>query len=476
MPDLASDFAHARKALVVAPAGCGKTQLIAEATRVAEGRQLVLTHTHAGVKALKDRMDELRVPHENYRITTLDSFALRFASSYPATSGWTVAEPEKEQWVQLRPAALKSLKLGAIGEVLTASYAGVFVDEYQDCGQVQHQMVNRLAEVLPCRIVGDPLQAVFAGINSGNNEPLSWGVVTSDFNTLAQLEEPHRWRGKNERLGHWLLEIRGALLAGHPIELRGLPFLQHQVITPATSRTEQLKTCYALSKKAGETVIGIRDNRRKCHSLAGQLRNVYSVFEDADGSDLLEAARAIEGQTGVKRVEAFVETAQRWLTLSGHNLDSLVSSLKCNRSPRVKDPAIAAIHPLLVEVRDQAAIGALIPAMKAIEGLPKVMFKSREVWHGLSEGVAKAASTPGLSVRDAIWQRRDLLRRIGRRPPPRCLSTPLLVKGLECAHAVVLDASDFPQAEWIYVALTRASHSLTVLASKTVIHAAKPLM
>jgi hypothetical protein len=71
---------------VVLPAGAGKTQLIAKAVlhnSREEGRQLILTHTHAGLAALKGRLRRLGVPGGAYRILTLDGFALRFTRHYP---------------------------------------------------------------------------------------------------------------------------------------------------------------------------------------------------------------------------------------------------------------------------------------------------------------------------------------------------------------------------------------------------------
>jgi hypothetical protein len=471
MPDPAADFANAKKALVVAPAGCGKTHLIAAAVKKSSGRQLVLTHTHAGVKALRDRMDELQVPPGAYHITTLDSFSLRYASAYPSVSGWTVKEPERAQWSQLRPAALKVVKLEAIADVLQSTYGGVFVDEYQDCGLQQHALITRLSEVLPCRIVGDPLQAVFAVMNDRNQDSLSWRKVEADFPQLPQLNTAHRWTGKNEKLGQWLLEIREPLLKNQPINLSGVRFVTHIPITQATIAKEQRDICYALARCKGETVIAMRDMRNRCHDLSGQLGNLYSVFEDAEGADLLASARLIEGSAGIVRVKAVVATAQKWLTLSAHNLDALIGSLAKNKLPAVRDPLIIAIHPLLTAVRDQSDLGACVPAMKAIGALPNAKYRSQEVWLGLIDGVSMAAATPGLSIRDAIWKRRDLMRRVGRRPPPRCLSTPLLVKGLQCDHGVVLNSAEFRQAESLYVTMTRASRTLTILGSSPIIQA-----
>lgn len=470
MADPVADFANARKALVIAPAGCGKTHLIAAAVKLRSGRQLILTHTHAGVKALRDRMDELQVPPSSYHITTLDSFALRFASAYPSVSGWTVKEPEREQWAHLRPAALKVVKLKAIADVLQFTYTGVFVDEYQDCGLHQHALINRLSELLPCRIVGDPLQAVFTGMNDKDGGLLPWGTVEADFPVLPPLNIPHRWKGKNERLGQWLLEIREPLFNNQPIDLTGLPFVTHIPVTPETLIKAQQDSCYALARNRGQTVIAMRDMRNRCHDLSAKLGNLYSVFEDTEGTDLMDSARQIDGSVGMERVKAVVLAAQKWLTLSSHNLDALIGSLSQKKPTKVRDPLIIAIYPLLATIRDQNELSACIPAMQAIAALPKARYRSREIWQGLLDGVTTAA-TPNLTIRDAVWKRRDLMRRVGRRPPPLCLSTPLLVKGLQCDHAIVLNTAEFRRAEALYVTLTRASRTLTILSFSTSIRA-----
>ena len=142
--DLANNLAACTRGLVVAPAGCGKTHLISEAVKQCRGRQLVLTHTHAGVKAIRDRMIRLRVPADQYRISTIDSFALRYAAAFPTISDWTNRRQEKEQWKQLRPAASKVLNMKFAEEVLRASYQGIFVDEYQDCTKSQHELILQL--------------------------------------------------------------------------------------------------------------------------------------------------------------------------------------------------------------------------------------------------------------------------------------------------------------------------------------------
>jgi hypothetical protein len=96
----------------------------------------------------------------------------------------------------------------------------VFVDEYQDCTASQHGLVLQLADLLPTRVVGDPLQGIFE---------YGGGVVDWDadvfpiFDRLDDLEVPWRWRDSNPELGEWLLELRANLLTGSPTDISTAP-------------------------------------------------------------------------------------------------------------------------------------------------------------------------------------------------------------------------------------------------------------
>lgn len=46
--------------------------------------------------------------------------------------------------------------------MLKATYAGVVVDEYQDCIQAQHEIILAMSRHLPIRVLGDPMQGIFS--------------------------------------------------------------------------------------------------------------------------------------------------------------------------------------------------------------------------------------------------------------------------------------------------------------------------
>ena len=73
------------------------------------------------------------------------------------------------------------------------------------------------------------------------------------------------------------------------------------------------------------------------------------------------------------------------------------------------------------------------------------------------------------SLEDAAWRMRERTRRRGKKLPRAIVSRTLLVKGMEFDHALILDASGLADKENFYVAVTRASRSLTIFSDDPVV-------
>src|SRR5690606_31608817 len=119
------------RGLVIAPAGCGKTQLITDALARHDGPKpiLVLTHTNAGVAALRGRLEKAGVRPSTYRAATLDGFAIRLISTFPQRAGHdprivTGARPNYEA---IRDAAARLVAAGHLHDILSASFGHLFV-------------------------------------------------------------------------------------------------------------------------------------------------------------------------------------------------------------------------------------------------------------------------------------------------------------------------------------------------------------
>ena len=141
MPGNEIDLMAIDRGTVAAPAGCGKTHLIAEALTRHTGAKpiLVLTHTNAGVAALRGRLDRAGVNPKAYQLSTIDGWAMRLISTFPARSAHDPIllklHNPRADYPNIRVAAVNLLKAGHVNDVLAASYARLIVDEYQDCSR-----------------------------------------------------------------------------------------------------------------------------------------------------------------------------------------------------------------------------------------------------------------------------------------------------------------------------------------------------
>lgn len=75
-----------------------------------------------------------------------------------------------------------------------------------------------------------------------------------------------------------------------------------------------------------------------------------------------------------------------------------------------------------------------------------------------------------LSMLEAMRQRKNQIRLMGRRVEGHCIGTTLLTKGLEFDTVVLYKADKFEDAKNFYVAISRARKKLILITSQSVIH------
>jgi DNA helicase-2/ATP-dependent DNA helicase PcrA len=176
---------------VTAPAGCGKTELIKDWLSNYDSAKpvLILTHTNAGVTALRQRLERARISWSSYRLSTIDGWAIRLVSMFPARSGLpSEAVKSKIDYPEVRNATMRLLEGRHIDELLRSSYHRIVVDEYQDCSVAQHKLICQAAEVVPAVLLGDPMQAIFGW---RGNEPPDWtSDVCSRFPVILKASGP----------------------------------------------------------------------------------------------------------------------------------------------------------------------------------------------------------------------------------------------------------------------------------------------
>lgn len=284
------------KGYVIAPAGFGKTHLIAMAVRASSGRQLILTHTFAGVNSIKTKMADLGVRASQYQVDTIASWALRLCLAYPQSSGWKIENPTSKQWNKLYECCSRLLGKRFIREAVSSSYVGLYVDEYQDCSDLQHDLVCNLAEFLPSRLLGDPLQAIF---DFDDGKPVDWEAsVYPEFDCLGQLEIPWRWvKAKSPELGEWLKDARRKIELGQKIDLSAhLPPSVIRVYTQPDYLAAKQYTALCGLLNHDESVIalhgGDQQSKNKTHRLANRMAGRFPQLRKSKGKNCNRSSKS----------------------------------------------------------------------------------------------------------------------------------------------------------------------------------------
>jgi DNA helicase-2/ATP-dependent DNA helicase PcrA len=357
-----------------------------------------------------------------------------------------------------------------------ASYAGLYVDEYQDCSSAQHDLLLKLARDLPCRLLGDPLQGIF----DFDGQPVDWERdVYPTFECLGQMETPHRWvRAGTPAIGSWLRTVRHQLEQRRPLDLtQDIPLgvIVRRVVDAADLIRVQGNTCRYFECDRHESVIAIhkgsQEYKSKCHALAKNVAGRFSSIEEIEGKALFsfihKMQRARSNQRRLKEVLAF---AKQCMTAVNANLAAATArgeraEIRENtRTPRVARSANAYLaDPSSVRMAD------LLMALMTIDG---VEIARADLLNRMMGVLRKHALFPQLTLAQAAEKYhaefRYKGRPVGRR---RLIGTTLLVKGLEFDHAIVLDAESLSRKE-LYVALTRGAKSLTIISSSPVLNPA----
>tara|TARA_R110002124_G_scaffold286483_1_gene467556 strand:- start:103 stop:1506 length:1404 start_codon:yes stop_codon:yes gene_type:complete len=459
MPDQI-DLLSIKAGSVTAPAGCGKTHLIAEAVTQQKGGlpTLVLTHTNAGVAALRRRLDELGASPRAFKLATLDGWTLRMLAAFPLRAQ---INPEhlklnnpKTDYPALRTGILRLIGERHLDDVIKANFGHLLVDEYQDCQPEQHALVVALSRVVPTCVLGDPLQAVFGWLGTVN-----WLTdVEASFPPAGELVTPWRWKlANNDALGAWLLSIRKPLMAGQQIDLRAAPpCVEWVALNGNDDMAARLKAANTPpASRNGGTLIMTKwpkDQNRYARIIPGATK-----VETADLTDLLAFAETFEikGKGALDQLVDFASSVITGVDRTGlyRRLRSIVDGTNKKPPTDLEQCALdfwshrtySLAAKLLSEFSKQAGSrtfrGELLsPAIEALNA---------------SERSGQTA------LADLVIKIRERTRMTGRYVPKKAVGSTLLFKGLEAEVSIILELKDMDLFD-IYVALTRGSKKLVV--------------
>lgn len=471
MPEENIDLLGARLGSVTAPAGCGKTELIAQTLRNYAGEKpiLILTHTNAGVAALRGRLSRSGVLAKKYRLSTLDGWAMRLIGTFPNRSNVNTASlllrNPRQDYPIIRDAAAKLIASGHISDVLTASYAHLIVDEYQDCSIPQHMIVGYASTAIPTCVLGDPLQAIF----SFSGPMPDWTEhVCGHFPEIGTLSQPWRWvKAETEAFGRWLLTVRTQLLRGEPIDLRHAPpEVKWVSLDGADDDKRRLEAARTRGTAPNDNVLVIGYSKRphRQREFASKIPGAHAV-EAVDLADLTAFAGNLHlsHADALDVVVAFAETImtnvgaedyiQRIYNLRRGAADRAPSGSEKAGLDFLSAPTYAGVANVLVEIGKTPGISNFRP------GIFRACLKALQLC---------SASGDRTHFYDAAVEIREQSRIVSRSISGRAVGSTLLLKGLEAEVAVILDADEL-DPKHLYVSMTRGSKMLVICSKSPVL-------
>ena len=458
------DFSSIRRGSVTAPAGCGKTQLIAETLKlhVSDKPALVLTHTNAGKGALEARLTKATVPKRAYRVSTIDSWAIRLISKFPTRSGHNSnilkLENPGSDYPAIRNATWQLLSQGDITDALRATYSCLIVDEYQDCTLPQHNIIGWAANAIPTCVLGDPLQAIF-----GFREPtVDWQKdVRNLFPALGELQTPWRWRNAGtEELGQWLLDARQNLLCGRPLDLDKAPPVVTWIPLDADPRTAHNQRMVAARTKAPTAdgtvlVIGDSTSPQGQRQIASHTPGATTV-EAVDLRDLTSFGRTFDPCT-TDALNILLKFSSEMMTNLGlaelqRRLETLIKGTARKAATEVEAAALGFLA--------APSFSSALELMRTLRDKPDVRVYRPELLHVCLSAMQIAINSE-CTFYEAVIQAREKNRHLGRPVARRAVGSTLLLKGLEADVVVVLNPEKM-NAKHLYVALTRGDKRIVI--------------
>lgn len=481
--------------VVEAPAGCGKTYQAAEYTHwlASNGHQwqvLILTHTHAACDVFRGRTKEVQ---RRLHITTIDGLVAQIASMYhlalglpPDAAAWARSQPSGDGFEKLAQKASELLSASqAVRSTLAARYPVILCDEHQDTNAWQHHIVMSLHNAgAKLRVFADPVQAIYVKKQERSAHNQRWETLCKQANAVEELDYAHRWTHGSPELGQWVLAARKALKNAQPIDLRGdLPKGLQIIVADNTSPRHG---GFLLEQEKGRLVnravnandslmilAGLNQTVAAINAYLGRRVPIWEGHTRNFLSDLVLACQAGQGNP-VALAEALVVFIQGVAT--GFNktfaerfLEEATNS--CTKSCRGKPAQLQAMARHLIDEPNHMGVGRALALLRTLQaedaGFQDIRF---DLLREFREAIRLADFTdPGQGFAE-IAQRRSIA---GMKMPPKVISTVHKAKGLESSHALLLpcDKGHFGDSDekrcLLYVALSRAKESLTLVVSPT---------
>lgn len=444
---------------IIAPAGYGKTEEIADAVNSCFEKQLILTHTRVGVAALRSRMKKKQIKNEKFEIDTIASFCLKWCKAYPATAEVQIPDKISEiDYLAIYKGTKKLFSYTWAREVLRQTYSGLFVDEYQDCTESQHAIFMELENLFPVRVFGDPLQGIFYWVKG--DKIVNWNLFT--FKVITPLTIPRRWEKTNKNLGLLLDDLRKKIITALDGNDVTINIADVRGCMTILNSTQWNNGRFAYKIKNYEEVVYLSAFPKKQKSFS---QHNGGFFQCDEVKDLAEAESLIDGievEKKEKKALVLLETLKIMINGIQAELGSYINNLKKGKSDfsrisKHKDLG-QLIEAVCVDDTPKSVLEVLRWFWKSTEFKiyrAELFYRIGKIYAYMTEENTTLHETiEALSCQQYFTEKRFSFSHLSSRT--------VLTKGLEF-DCVIIDARDKMDVRDFYVAMTRAKKHIYII-------------
>ena len=446
--------AKLKNAAIIAPAGHGKTEMITELVKCGTKRQLLLTHTNAGVDTLRKRLAKYQIPSTSYHISTIAAFCTRWCLAYPNAAEFnTTLSPSraqaKEYYSQLYAGAGLIFQKKWALRVLASTYEGIIVDEYQDCLIDQHSIFIAMNEILPVRVLGDPLQGIFGFAGT----LVDWDNL--GFQIVDIETKPWRWQKTNPELGEQLAILRENLLPILKGKTCSVDLRLHSNAVTIVSPTVVDSNQYSLINevRSFSSVVFITQWERSQINFCKSAPGVFQVDEKVDCNELFDFAAKFDEESNERLMLSIIEFGKMCSTGVSSELSTIKKRVESGVTDFSRIKKHAQFCELLWKVNQSRAPIDICNAIMWFE-------EQRSLKYAILRDCSVLEAASQIRTETSLHRSSFGYRYLSSRT--------LLSKGLEF-DCVIIDMRQPLKARDFYVAMTRAMRKIFVITSSPVI-------
>lgn len=211
--------------------------------------------------------------------------------------------------------------------------------------------------------------------------------------------------------------------------------------------------------------------------MAARTNGAFGMMEEFEGKFMLQFAAIVDGGNPKLIAPATLKFARDCISNIATGLldaDVMAKLQQGKAVSHLRRRGAERQLTLLSGLLSDASPTRVLETLQAIGEMPAGRRHRREAWQDTLKALALAA-VGDVTVTEALVRSRNRARIIGRAAEQRVISRPLLIKGLEYNHAIVLHPERLNATE-LYVALSRGRDSLTVVSENRYLSPAAPLL